>query len=244
MKYSNNDKIDAYLKGELNEEEKQQFEKEIDQDKTLAQELHFHEMTQRHIELLEDRKITAQVQAIHQAELKRRRRKALVKQIRYWAVAASILLLLALSWWLWDSPSANPDTLYAEYYTAYELPFGNRNEQNSQTEAGALYLAGEYEKAAPIMEALLAADTGLSKIQFALGICKMELEQWNQAVPLFEKLIEDNDVLYADNARWYLALCALKLNNSATAIEHLEILTNIEGAVFQDDAAVLLRRMK
>ena len=244
MKYSNRDKIDAYLKGELNEEEKQQFEKEIDKDEMLAQELHFHDMTQHHIELLEDRRITEQVKAIHQEELKKRKRKAVVKQIRYWVVAASILLVLALSWRLWNSPTTNPDALYAEYYTAYELPFGNRNEQNSLTEAGAFYLAGDYENAAPIMEGLLVSDPNLSKLQFALGICKMELEQWDQAIPLFEQLIKNKDVLYADNARWYLALCALKLNNPTTAIEQLEILKNAEGAVFQDNAVELLKSIK
>jgi len=243
MEPSKEDKIDAYLRGELNEADKQQFEETAEQDEELARELAFRKLTLEHLELLEDRKIADQVQAVHQAEIKQRQGRAKVKRLRFLAMAAAILLLLSFAWWLWPSAVA-PDALYAEYYAPYELPFGNRNEMDALTEAGVYYQSGDYEQAVPAFRELLAQDPSRSKVTFALGISQMELQQWPEASAHFQQLIEQDDPLYAGLARWYLSLCYLKMDNTASAVTQLETLADDTGAVFQEEASQLLKAIK
>ena len=243
MENSSEDKISAYLRGELSDLEQQSLVDKIANDPELAKELNRQKMISEHIELLEDRKITEQVRAVHKREMERRRKSLRFKKLKKWAIAAIVLLLISLAWWLWQRPTT-PEKLFAENYAAYDLYFGDRGEGDLMIEAGGLYLSANYESAIPLFEKLLEQDKTLTKARFALGICQMELGNWEKAISNFQPLIEEKDILYAENAQWYVALALIKLDKLEEAKTYLNQLKGNNNARFQQKATTLLKALE
>ena len=57
---------------------------------------------------------------------------------------------------------------------------------------------------------------------FFAGICSMELGDYSNAVRYFNELIYQNNLLFTQQASWYLALSYLKTNQKTEAKKILE----------------------
>lgn len=246
MSNFNDSKIDEYLLGILPPEEIAIFEKQIQANKALANEVSQRRIIIDHLEALEDRRMVDQVKQIHRQERSGGGRIVPFKRFRLLAVAALILVSLGAGWWLWNS-SQTPQSqdLYATYYAPYDLRFGDRSDQKDLlNEAGGYYIDGNYEKAAQLFQNVLNENPEEAKAMLALGIAQMEMEQWNDAIPTFQQLIQTNDFLYADKAKWYLALTYYQLSRLDESKKLLKELSNKKSADFSAKAGVLLEKIK
>lgn len=126
--------IHRYLKGELGEQERIAFEKRMDEDEQLRQDVSLERKLLRAVELAGDQNLKRQITAVHEKltdegffEQKPQTQppslsntikpKNVIPMKRILAIAAAVLLLTATAWWLWFSPEAiSPDEAYAKYY--------------------------------------------------------------------------------------------------------------------------------
>ena len=77
-----------------------------------------------------------------------------------------------------------------------------------------------------------------------IGICQLELSNYNEAIQIFEQLIQDEDPLYLNHARWYTALAQLKLNQVDLCKAQLEILIASSQSAYKQQAQKLLAELK
>jgi hypothetical protein len=75
------------------------------------------------------------------------------------------------------------------------------------------------------------------------GVANFEDQKYPEAKQSFVKVINDNNNLYIETAKWYLALCYVKTNEREKAIQQLEIIKK-EGGIYSNDAKKVARELK
>ncbi|MCC6726593.1 MAG: tetratricopeptide repeat protein [Saprospiraceae bacterium] len=236
--------IDEYLLNRLDATERQSFEQSLANDETLRKELEEHQQLIAAMGLIGDVQMKERVKRIHQAELGRGAKQPNQANLWKWVVAVIILSVASLGIWLMVRPKAQtPPQLYASYYKPYDLNFGSRNTDASQilAEAGNLYKAGKFAEALPLFEQTLSIAPSDSKARLAMGICQLELKQYDQALTQFSALIEAKDPLFGEQALWYSAMTKLQQGSTTEAKTLLvKMLTDYQTGVFYKDATQLL----
>jgi hypothetical protein len=56
-------------------------------------------------------------------------------------------------------------------------------------------------------------------------------------------VISDNNNLFIETAKWYLALCYVKTDEREKAIQHLEAIKS-EGGIYKNDAKKIIRKLR
>jgi len=74
------------------------------------------------------------------------------------------------------------------------------------------------------------------------GICEMELENFENAILNFSKLLDNNNI-YTDQAEWHLGLCYLKNNDTEKAINIFNRISKTDG-VYQASAVNIINELK
>lgn len=145
-----------------------------------------------------------------------------------WRIAASIVVLLGASWFGYQSffsinYSALYDANYQEYpNTAFAI---TRSDTINSLERKAFfaYEAQDYETAAKILESLpIRLQKPYHNFYIAQAYLKNETIQ--KAKTLFKNVIAQ-DINFAAESHWYLAMIALKEKDKEEAIKNLKIVT-------------------
>lgn len=142
---------------------------------------------------------------------------------KYHGIAASLVLLIALTY-TFTSDNNTPENLYADYSNLSNLPSLTQRSDADKllSDAEQLFLNKEYLGAARSLELYnekydsKSANTILYK-----GICYLELKQYTKAEQLFNSL-KSSDSLDKNKAYWYLALTSLKKGDISDAKKTLE----------------------
>jgi tetratricopeptide (TPR) repeat protein len=239
--------IDEYLLNRLDGEELKAFEQLLSQDESLMKEVTEHKQLLSAMEMVGDLQMKARVKRIHLAEIGRSEKPPANTNTRKWIFAFVLLLIASLAiWWVMRPKAQTPPQLYAQYYQPYDLNFGTRNTDASQAlaEAGGLYKSGKYAEALPLFEQALTANSADSKARLALGICQLELGQYDQALAQFNALMDANDPLFGEQATWYAAMTKLQQEDIVGCKALLEgILSNQEGQ-YQEKAKELSNKLQ
>lgn len=82
----------------------------------------------------------------------------------------------------------------------------------------------EFGKAETLLRSVAANDEHWADAQYNLGCLLYQQKQYKKAIPLLTPAAENPDFLYADNARWYLALSLVATANATEANAQLAIL--------------------
>lgn len=143
--------------------------------------------------------------------------------LRWVAIAASVLLLVAVGWWVFRSPE--PQVLYTAYYE----PFPNliapidKSETAESLPAKALqaYERKNYQEAVQHFEALQqAANRSVTDSlvfsadeQLYYGLSLLENRQERAAIAMLNTIADDPNARYQQAAQWYLALAWLKVGD-------------------------------
>ena len=239
MQDSIDQKIEAYLLGKLRGEELAAFKARLKSDAQLAEEVKTRKLLIRQVESLGALEMKNRLVAIKD-QMQQRRRKVIRRMLGLAGAAAIALLFFALP--LFQTPDS-PRDLYEKYHEAYQLPFTSRNTTNQNPildQAGTYYLAGDYTNALPLLEQLLSEKPSDSRTRLALGICQQKLELQEAALQTFAPLIEKQDALYLDQARWYSALAYLQLEQTEACRQQLIALSANPRAVHYEQAKELL----
>lgn len=151
------------------------------------------------------------------------------------AAAAAVLLIGAFAYFNWFTSAGN-DSLYNQYYTAYQndIPLNLRSTEESSVLRPSLvkalesYAAGNFEQSRPLFETALKEEPNNDVARFFAGIACMETAEWEKAAE-YLTFVRQNGGNYSEKATWYLALSNLKLNRPEAAKSLLQDLRTNSG---------------
>lgn len=227
----NADAIEKYIHGELYGDELISFEKELETNKSFADDVKLHREIDKFLknkdvfdlrEMLDDihEKVTSE-----EKNISKQKKKGIVRILfSHWQyAAASVLFLLAVSVVLFFTlrPSAN-ERLYAQYFKPFDdTPIVRSDDQPaaSKMELALIEYNGEnFEKAWTMLRGISDGNKTDAKAYFYRGISAIEINNLNDAIASFKNVINNDSSLYIGEATWYLALCYLKENDEIAAL--------------------------
>ena len=238
MTYTYSD-IDAYLNGELNAEEQQQFEQELRSNAQLQEQVNAYRLMnstvgkhqQAEKTLPELKKILDPL--THQYFKKEKAKVFTMRRTMYMlAAAASIALILLLS-----LPGTSPDD-----YSFDDMPGAIvRGNENEKAKAAQLFNNKQYAESAKAFQKLKTTTTADAAVDFYLGISLLKTEQYAEALPLFETLAGGTSV-YAEDANFFTALSAFHLHQNDKAKQYAEKVK--EGSRYWKNAKAIITKTK
>ena len=244
MEEYNDIQIDDFLLGRMEGSELERFNKKISLDKEFADRVKARQEIVRYIDLLGDLEMKKRVKNLHQKEINKLPKPTngfrIIPFLKY---AAAIALILVAGYWFLLQPPSGAD-IYQEHYQAYALNFGERSNatQDITFTAGQFYQDGIYTKALDLFQTI-PKDSVSAKITLAKGICFLETNQLDEAAQSFQTLIDQQDIIYEDHARWYLALTFLKEEKIDQAKNLLRQIAEKERSFKQDEAKAVLKSL-
>lgn len=223
--------IEKYLREELSDKDKQSFEQQLEKDTDLAE--HF----------AVEKEIFEAVQIVAEEQFRGRLSKiqnknTIPKKIiplyqRRWFLAASVLFLLGIAWFL--SPKnedLSPNELFAAHYIAPEFNVSRNNTviEERLVLAETSYRQKDYAKTIQTLESYQLSNSD-TKLNLIIGSCYLEMGQLSEAVTIFERIQQQSEL--KDDATWYLALTHLKAAEMEDAKKELRKLLSNEFSVTQ-----------
>lgn len=200
--------FDQYLQGELSDEARLDFEKQLSENHELASEFETFKEVQIQLEtkfdFAADRDaFTANLKAISKEHFKPEKPKVISMKPWTYLVAASVVFLLGL--FLFNPSEPNFED-YNQYENAYltERSEGVANLKQAET----AFNAKNYKVAIPLFEAVLK-ENKTAEIQYFYGVSLLENNQITQAEAVFREIKSGNSI-YKNKAIYGLALAKLK----------------------------------
>lgn len=240
-------KIEDYLNNRLSNDEQQVFEKQIQKDPMLRQEVADHKTLMEvssDTEALEFKKTLGRIQKQYETTHDTHTTKRLVQRRKpgyaLYGVAAALAVLVGVGVYLYfQAANVSYPHLFKEFYEPYTH---NATLRGANTKAAALlreYHQGHYSQ---IVERLEAVVDTTSNTQWHLYLANtyMALQQPVQAVKTIEN-IEEEDT-YFEYAQWYQALAWVQVENKAKALTTLQTLIDYDG-IFKEKALELKERL-
>lgn len=160
----------------------------------------------------------------------------------YLAVAASVILLITVSWLLWRVVSED-DTLFKQYYEPYALlkldrPRGAADLYDAKVQAAELYSKGKAAEALATIDRVIADYPNDQEILFIQGLSQLHERQFSDAAETLKQVRTPSD------ARWYEALALVGAGRHEEAVTELTRITQDRSSAWRDKAAALLADLK
>jgi len=144
-----------------------------------------------------------------------------------------------------ESPASILSSLYSSYYEPLnDVNFTGRGAQDENVaefqEALNQYLHGEYASSSRSLAKVGADYPDFAEAQLYFGLSLMGDAQYAASTKVFESFLTEFEK-YEAEAKWYLALCYLKLERISEAGEIMSELANQEGRLGKDAAKISKR---
>jgi len=239
--------IERYNAGEMSESEKQWFQKELDGNEKLRNEVNLRKRTDdilKNQDIISLRNKLSEIGKRREANIPVSNAKKPV-YIKYAAVIGGLVLVGSITMFLGKNLSG--DEIINRYYRAYEPPTSQRSIQSETnadfTLALEFYNAHDYEKAATLFSKVLESNPKDMQSVLLSGVANFEDKNYPEAKQSFVKVINDNNNLFIETAKWYLAFCYVNTDEKEKAKQQLEIIKN-EGGIYSNDAKKIIRKLK
>ncbi len=239
--------IERYNAGEMDDAEKQWFRKEMSGNEKLRKEV---ETRQKTDAILERQDIISLRNKLGSIEKKRetgdskRKHSGRIK-FKYAALVAALITVGGIA--LLSNKKPGNEEIMEKYSRTYEATSSLRSDIT--VENPDFRLALEYYEIHDYRNAAIYFSRALENrpedMQSALlnGISNFEIDNYPEAKTSFVKVIDDNNNLYIDHARWYLALCYIKTEEKQKATEQLAVIEKSKS-IYKKDARRLSRNLK
>jgi tetratricopeptide (TPR) repeat protein len=239
--------IERYISCEMNESEKLWFIKEMQGNDELRCEV---DLRKKSDEILKKQAIISLRTKLAELENGRQQRVkyAIVRRIallKYAAVFAGAALITSLI--LFTGNTLTSEEVVNQFYKSYEAPSSQRSfDLNSNTD----YILGlkyynlkDYRNAAYQFAKVLEKNPDDMQTHLLSGVSNMEEKRYSDAKRSFTTVIDDNNNLFIESAKWYLALCYLKTEENIKASQLLVSIRK-EGGLYSREAKKILRKIK
>lgn len=238
--------IERYLDGSMQNAEKKWFEAELEGNPGLKEELELREKVNKYTA---DSKAIAFRQTLMNAEARHRQtagsvRSKASKFVRYAAVFAGLMLLGSLSFYLArDSSNIDYAAKYSPEYSplsvSRSVPSSADGMDEIYKKATGLYEDENYSEAIRWFNMIVDADM---QVEYMKGASHMHIDQFNEAIGSFNRVMKDNDNLFIEDATFYLGVCYLQTGQDKKARTILESISE-SGNRHHSDARKLLRKI-
>jgi tetratricopeptide (TPR) repeat protein len=240
--------IEKYIAGEMGDDERNWFEKELEGNDNLRNEVDLRKKTEM---ILRNKDLLSLRNKLSQIEKQRREKEVIqVKRtgpvyIRYAAVITALVIIGSAV--LFTGKPVSGDEVINKYYKAYEPPASQRSLQNSENADFSLalefYNTNDFANAALFFSKVVESNPRDMQSVLMKGVSNFEDQKYPEAKLSFTTVINDNNNLFIETAKWYLALCYLKTNDTEKAVTQLKGIT-AEGGIYSKNAKVILRKLK
>jgi tetratricopeptide (TPR) repeat protein len=239
--------IERYNAGEMNESEKQWFQKELESNEKLRNEVSLRQRTDtvlKNQDIISLRNKLSGIEKSREAHIPvRNRNKA--GYMKYAAAIAALILIGSIT--MFSGKKLSSDEIVDKYVRGYEPPTAQRS-GNSGTNADftlalEYYNTHDYGKAATLFNKVLASNPNDMQSVILSGVANFEDKKYPEATQSFVKVINDNDNLFIETAKWYLAMCYIKTDDTGKAIQQLESIKKEDG-IYRNEAKKILRNLK
>ncbi|MEA3443135.1 MAG: hypothetical protein U9R19_00260 [Bacteroidota bacterium] len=265
--FKNIELVEAYLNGELGGQDREQFEQVLKQDKELSQLVESASNSIDAIKMTGHHQLKKKLQEIHNEIIHNTKTLFLPSFLKYAAIFVAVVSVSILAWYSF-SESNNYSNLYSDNFKAYTnlltVKGGNGSETQQALVNNAMYQYDlkNYEKANESFEELLSYKQNNDTILFYYGISQLGAGEYNKAIVLFNRLLEQKESLFYrfGHAKWYLALSYLneagelqkseKQENQKKVIQSIERSKNLlkeivaENGDYSDKAKKILYKLK
>lgn len=237
--------IERYNAGEMSDSEKLWFEKELEGNDYLRNEVEARKKTD---EILRRQDIISLRNKLSSIEMDRKQRetKKPQKQIFVRSAAFVAVLVIVGSIIIFTDSNLSTNDIMKKYYEEYKPTSGQRSVSSEKDELftqGLRYFqTQDYRNAALFFSKVIESEPKDMYATLLKGISNFEESSYSEAKKSFGTVIDDNKNLYIDQAQWYLALCYLQTDEKARAIDLLHTISN-EGGVFAKKSNKILRKI-
>lgn len=230
------DVIDRYLRGEMSSDEEQAFLDQANHDEALAEELELCRDIQRGAEIHAARDLKSALQRHEQKTYKKRSPGS------GWKVAASVVLLAAVGYIIFQMTGRDKNGIYDQYYTPYPNIVNplDRSENTGTDDGFRLYEKGQYQDAIAQLSQKLESDADHAAVHFYLAQSYLALEGTPEAITHLQQVPKGSD--FYEPASWYLALAWLKAGEQEKAREQLEKIA-ASGSSYASRASDILQEL-
>ncbi len=240
-----NDAIERYLNGMMTKEEELWLNAEVNGNPELGREL---ELRRRTNKILLDMSVIELRGKLETLEMKRRAtnpvHRTAVRAARVAAVVAGAAIISSTIYF--PNRNISPGRLYNQYYKGYEAVTYTRS---AHAATNALFASAmeairskNYDQAINYLDQIVNTDQANIEAMFMLGVANMENKDYTKAEALFEKVINQNDNLFIEDANWYLGLCYMVNEEKLKAIRQFEYVAGTKSK-FSKEAKRLIRRL-
>ncbi len=239
--------ISKYLSGELDALTASRFEQELKNDPILQQELELYKDVDEALQDADVMELRRSLKFIHfmneaSTEMNKRPR---VRRITLVALAASIAIVLGFT--AFNLVRPNKQKVFDKYYQAYELTSVTRSEtgDNDRVIRIALekYYNKEYREAVTLFEKVLEKDPGQMATQLYSGISYYEIAEYQKAGKSFSRVIEHDNNLYIEQAKWYLGFCYIKTEEYDKALKHFTEIAESDS-YYREKAKTVIKKLR
>lgn len=239
--------IERYLAGEMDGPARSAFEQRLAAEPQLAEELALHRDIEGAFADPETMAFSALVADVVGGEAAGESAVPKKNTFRIWAVAAAVLLLAVVGFFVFQGGPASPESLFADNFTAYEAPANFRSEdpvlEAALQAAFTAYNNGNYADAQQRFGVLYAQSQADRTVSFYYGLSALANDQASTAIAPLQELADQAPHSYRSQARWYLALAHLAENQVDSAKARLESLAASPGK-YQAPAQDLLEELE
>jgi tetratricopeptide (TPR) repeat protein len=240
--------IERYIGNEMTEDELHWFEKELEGNEKLRDEFTLRKHTDN---ILDNQDIISLRNKLTEIE-QRRESEILINNstrniyLKYAAVIAAFILIGGSITMLTPKTRSN-DEIISRYYKVYEPSTTQRSGQSVTNSDFAIalefYKIQDYEKAVISFKKVLQINPRDMQSELLNGVSNFELRKYLEAKKSFSKIIEDNNNLFVETAKWYLAVYYIKTDEKDNAVHQLDLIKS-EGGIYSNDAKKILRMLK
>ena len=233
---SNQDKFDALLDQNIDENTRNTYLAEINANPTLKAEFESYQEVFKLANILERRTIKEDIKEIYKdGTIQNHTSKKWKKML---GITLAILTLLAILYILNSkSESVNPRQIAAKHFTAYPDKITSMGDNAINLAA---YNQHNYHKALIDLE----GNSGY-EARFYKAICHIALKEYATAEKSLEDIKSEIPQSYSQALDWYLALAKIGNNKSAEALPILDSFANNANSNYQKEAArELIKKLK
>ncbi|GAB3902388.1 hypothetical protein GCM10028803_28980 [Larkinella knui] len=251
--------IEAYLNHELSETDRLSFERDLQAEDELRSAVD----RQREMRLglqavgiqraLERAKTQYKENALADgAATKPAARVLPLNGLRYWAAAASVVVVLGVGYYAYQqTASRQADLAYTETFTDNDEVMKNFPSEHVSTqtrttffEAFKNYKAGNYDRVIGQLKTLPADKQTIHYKNYLLGLSYLANRQPTEAIPLLDKARQTALPELHQKTEWFLALAYVKNNQKERALPLLKRISSDQAHPFQSLAQRVIRKIQ
>ncbi|MCD4746317.1 MAG: tetratricopeptide repeat protein, partial [Bacteroidales bacterium] len=244
-KIKNIELIEKYIDGELDDEKTNLFQNMLKNNPALAEEVNLRNEVNNAVKESDIIDLREQLEKIHKS-FENNPKKGIVISIfkkKIFRPICAIFILIILSGaliYIFNINSISNDKLFSMYYQPYEATLIIRSGDDMDImfkQAIQKYEDKDYESALSLFTQL---ESGIM-VNYYSGITNMELENYNEAINLFQYIINHNNNLFVQQAEWYLGLCYLKTHQNEKAIEIFKKIKKDDNSYYKKNVNKILK---